>query len=145
MAEMVLATLRVADLRIGIDVSRVQEVLRGQDVEPVPRAPRGVAGLVNLRGQVIGAIDLRERLGLEPGHRAAVHYIVVDGHAVESLVVDADGDVVTIDPDTIGEVPDTTPAHIAALLSGAVQRDDGLLLLLDLDRALAVDDASDLS
>lgn len=138
MSETLLATLWADGMWFGVDVARVQEVLRDQSIEPVPRAPAGVVGLLNLRGQVIAAIDLRERLGAHTTPRPAspVHYICISPGALESLVVDREGDVIDLADTALGEVPETTPASIAVLLAGAVMFDDELLLVLDLDRVM---------
>jgi purine-binding chemotaxis protein CheW len=58
-------TFELGDLLLGIEVSRVQEVLRGLPVTPVPLAPAEVTGLMNLRGQIVLVIDLRRRLDME--------------------------------------------------------------------------------
>src|SRR3546814_6326109 len=57
-------TFRVAGLDFGVAVEDVQEVLRHQEMTPVPRPPEAVRGLINLRGQIVIALDLRLRLGL---------------------------------------------------------------------------------
>src|SRR6266849_6579396 len=59
-------TFTVAGRFFGIDVLNVQEVLRFQEVTPVPLAPGVIEGLINLRGQIVTAIDMRRRLGLPP-------------------------------------------------------------------------------
>jgi len=59
-------TFFVADLFFGVDVLRVQEVLRFQQMTRVPLAPDVIEGLINLRGQIVTAIDMRRRLGLPP-------------------------------------------------------------------------------
>jgi chemotaxis signal transduction protein len=58
------ATFRVGNLLFGVDVHEVQEIIRSQQLTPVPLAPEVVRGLMNLRGQIITAIDLRRRLGV---------------------------------------------------------------------------------
>jgi purine-binding chemotaxis protein CheW len=63
------ATFVVADLFFGIDVLRVQEVLRYQEMTRIPLAPTVAAGLINLRGQIVAALDMRRRLGLPPMRR----------------------------------------------------------------------------
>ncbi len=57
------STFFVADLFFGVDVLNVQEVLRYQQMTPVPQAPGVIEGLINLRGQIVTAIDMRRRLG----------------------------------------------------------------------------------
>ena len=142
MTDILLATLWADGMWFGVEVARVQEVLRDQPIEPVPRAPSGVVGLVNLRGQVIAAIDLRTRLecSTTPPPSAPVHYICISPCALESLVVDQAGEVISVPESQLGEVPDSTPANIAALLRSATMYNDELLLVLDLDRVLHIGD-----
>lgn len=139
-----LATFLVAGARYGIDVLRVQEVLRAQARTTVPLAPLGVTGLVNLRGQVVMTIDLRTRLGLEPlaaGVEPMMVVVQVDGEAI-SLLVDEIGDVLDVDEATFESPPDTLPAALRELILGAYKLDQGLLLALDVDRATAASGTS---
>src|SRR5690349_9788083 len=93
-----LATFTLDGHSFGIAVEQVQEVLRSQSRTRVPLAPPAVAGLVNLRGQVLTAIDLRTQLGLPPREGAEPMVVVVRvGGEPISLLVDAIGDVVDVD------------------------------------------------
>lgn len=135
-----LATFTLAGDTYGLAVESVQEVLRAQACTRVPLAPAAVAGLVNLRGQVLTAIDLRERLGLErrpPGEEPMVVVVRVGGEPV-SLLVDAIGDVLDLDPDDAEPPPDTLPDHARGLVTGVHKLPGRLLLALDPDRAVTV-------
>ena len=93
-----LATFRLDGDLYGVEVEHVQEVLRSQKLTRVPLAPPAVAGLINLRGQVVTAIELRERLGRSPrsqGTDAVVIVVRLHGEAV-SLLVDSIADVIPI-------------------------------------------------
>ena len=135
-----LATFTLDGHVYGVDVDRVQEVLRSQPRTRVPLAPPAVAGLVNLRGQVLTAIDLRERLGL-PQRAADVEPMVVvirvAGEPI-SLLVDSIGDVVDVDDDDFEPPPDTLLDSSRELVLGVYKLPDRLLLALDPDRAVAV-------
>ncbi|RYV50002.1 chemotaxis protein CheW [Pengzhenrongella frigida] len=134
-----LATFTVAGARYGIDVLRVQEVLRAHTRTTVPLAPPGVTGLVNLRGQVVMTIDLRTRLGLAPLAEDAEPMMVVvevNGEAI-SLLVDEIGDVFDVDDSKFETPPDTLPAALREVILGAYKLDQGLLLALDVERATA--------
>jgi purine-binding chemotaxis protein CheW len=135
-------TFRVAGLLVGIEIARVVEVLREQIVTPVPLAHPDVAGLLNLRGQVLTAIDARSRLGLAPraGSSPATLDVVVTSCGDESvcLLVDSVGDVVDVPHDAVDQVPDNVAPQIVALTVGAHQLDGELLLLLDPDLTLDV-------
>jgi purine-binding chemotaxis protein CheW len=121
----------------GVDVSQVQEVLRSHQLTRVPLAPPAVAGLINLRGQVVTAIELRERLGrpARPEGADAVALVVrLDGEVV-SLLVDSIVDVVEVAPETFEPPPDTLRGQFRALIRGAYKLEDRLLLALDVRRA----------
>ena len=135
-----LATFTLDGHVYGVDVDRVQEVLRSQPRTRVPLAPPAVAGLVNLRGQVLTAIDLRTRLGLPEradGTEPMVVVIRVAGEPI-SLLVDSIGDVVDVDPQDFEPPPDTLQDAGRELVLGVYKLPDRLLLALDPDRAVAV-------
>lgn len=135
------ATFTVAGLAFGVDATRVQEVIRYQEMTPVPLAPPTVAGLINLRGEIVTAIDLRGRLGLPERDDARLPMNVVlttDGGAV-SLLVDEIGDVLDVDGDTFEAPPETLRGAARDLIVGAHKLDGRLLLLLDTARAIAVE------
>ena len=134
-----LVTFRLGGALYGVDVTQVQEVLHQQQRTRVPLAPRTVAGLVNLRGQVVLAVDLRARLALPDraeGDDPMMVVVRVGGETV-SLLVDHVGEVVTVGPATFEEPPDTLPRVMRSLVLGAHKLDHDLLLLLDVDEAVA--------
>jgi purine-binding chemotaxis protein CheW len=121
----------------GVEVAHVQEVLKSQGLTRVPLAPTAVAGLINLRGQVVTAIELRERLGRPPrpeGTDAVVIVVRLHGEAV-SLLVDAIADVVDVDPADFEAPPDTLDGPGRDLIRGAFKLDRQLLLALDVHKA----------
>lgn len=129
----------------GVDVASVQEVLKQQDLTPVPLASAEVAGLINLRGQIVTTLNLRDRLGLpeRPPGSDSVSVVVraVDGGPV-SLVVDRIGDVLHVDAASLESPPDTVPAEVRELVRGICKLDDQLMLLLDTEKAIKVDSAA---
>lgn len=134
-----LATFVIDGAHYGVDVVRVQEALKAQARTPVPHAPPGISGLVNLRGEVVLTIDLRVRLGLEPlGDESDPMMVVVqvDGEPV-SLLVDEVGDVVDVEESQFETPPDTLDPQLRDVILGAYKLSDGLLLALDVDRATA--------
>ena len=123
----------------GVEVAHVQEVLKSQGLTRVPLAPTAVAGLINLRGQVVTAIELRERLGRPPrseGTDAVVIVVRLHGEAV-SLLVDAIADVVDVDPTDFEAPPDTLDGPGRDLIRGAFKLDGHLLLALDVHKAVS--------
>jgi purine-binding chemotaxis protein CheW len=131
-------TLSVAGILYGIEVARVQEVLRAQRLTRVPLAHGVVAGLMNLRGQIVTAIDLRRRLALpeRPAGKAPTHVVVQAGGAVVSLLVDDVGDVIPISSEAFEPVPETVRRPARDLLRGAYKLKDRLLLWLDAEEVV---------
>ena len=131
-------TFFISDLYFGIDVRRVQEVMRAQEVTPVPQAPPVIAGLINLRGQIVPAVDMRRRLGL-PDRDTEVqpmNMVVRTEEGAASLLVDEIGDVLDVDPLAFEPVPDNVAAEQRELIQGVCKLRDRLLLVLDAERAL---------
>jgi purine-binding chemotaxis protein CheW len=122
----------------GIEVERVQEVLLSHRMTPVPLADAAVRGLINLRGQIVTAFDLRRRLDLPdlPPPREPMHVVVRAGAEVVSLLVDEIGDVIETESSTFERPPETLQGRARELIRGAQKLHDRLLLLLDTDRAL---------
>jgi len=132
-------TFRIGSAYLGIEVLDVQEVLFRADVTWVPRAERGIYGLINLRGQIATAIDIGMCLGLSrSGAADPVHVVIRHGGESVSLVVDKIGDVLTLDPELVDPPPVTLDESKRALLRGAYQLDDDLLLIVDIRRVLSV-------
>ena len=125
----------------GVSVASVQEVLKEQEVTPVPLAAPEVSGLINLRGQIVTTLDLRTRLGIAPRPAGSPSVSVVvrgsDGGPV-SLVVDQIGDVLEADESLLEPPPDTVPHEVRELVMGICKLDDHLMLLLDTERAVTV-------
>ncbi len=139
-----LCTFFLDGLCFGVDVTRVQEVIRYQDMTRVPLATAVVRGLINLRGQIVTAVDMRIRLGIAPAKSGELPMNVVvrtDDGAV-SLLVDDIGDVVEVDESAFEGPPETMPARARELVRGVYKLNDRLLLLLDTERAVDLQGAA---
>jgi purine-binding chemotaxis protein CheW len=136
------ATFVVADLFFGIDVLRVQEVLRYQEMTRVPLSPVVAEGLINLRGQIVTALDMRRRLGLAPRGpgRLPMNLVVRAEEGPVSLLVDEIGDVLQLDQADFEPPPDNVTAAARELIRGVYKLKDRLLLVLDPDQTLEVDE-----
>jgi purine-binding chemotaxis protein CheW len=137
-----LSTFHVGSYLFGVEVALVQEVVRMQAFTPVPLATPEVAGLINLRGEVLTAIDVRARLGLPPsgGDRPQVNVVVrVDDEPV-SLLVDEIGGVVEVSQIPFEGTPSTVNSRVGSLLLGAYTMPEKLLLALDARALLAFDE-----
>jgi purine-binding chemotaxis protein CheW len=129
-----LCTFTIDEMLFGVDVMSVQEVIRYQEMTRVPLAASSVRGLINLRGQIVTAIEMRDRLGLRT--RAAdvlpmnVVSILPNGGIV-SLLVDEIGDVIEVDERAYESAPETMSASIRRFVQGVFKLEGRLLLLLD--------------
>ena len=134
-----LCTFTVGPYWFGVTVDRVQEVIRHQPITRVPLSSPVVRGLMNLRGQIIMAIDLRRCLGLpDAGAPAQAMNVILRGdQGPTSLLVDSIGDVRQVDPEQFESPPDTLREPARALIVGAYKITDKLLIVLDVDRAIA--------
>jgi purine-binding chemotaxis protein CheW len=132
------STFFVADLFFGVDVLRVQELLRFQQMTRVPQAPEVIEGLINLRGQIVTAIDMRRRLRLpqRTGDRAPMNMVVRTDDGAVSLLVDEIGDVVDVDEATYERPPENLDPAARELIRGVYKLKDRLLLVLDTDRTV---------
>src|SRR5580692_3711281 len=136
-----LSTFFVADLFFGVDVLRVQELLRFQEMTRVPLAPEVIEGLINLRGQIVTAVDMRRRLKLT-ARRAGetpMNMVVRSGDGAVSLLVDEIGDVIEVNRDCYEATPVNMPAEQREMIEGVYKLDGRLLLVLATERVLQVD------
>jgi len=134
------ATFYVDSLFFGIDVMQVQEVLRRQDLTPVPLASTVVEGLINLRGQIITAIDLRKRLNLSKREADApcMNIIIQTEEGPLSLVVDKVGDVIDLLEEDMEQTPSTLTKEQRAVVQGVYKLPKSLLLSLDYRKAMDI-------
>lgn len=134
------ATFVIGHLFFGIDVLMVQEVLRFQEMTRVPLAPHVVEGLINLRGQIVTALDVRRRLGLPPktGEYEPMSIVVRTADGPVSLLVDDIGDVIEVDAELFDSPPENLDSKARDLISGVYKLESRLLLVLDTERAVEV-------
>ena len=122
------STFYVADLFFGIDVLNVQEVLRYQEMTRVPLAPDVIEGLINLRGQIVTAVDLRRRLNVKPretGH-TPMNIVVRSEEGAVSLLVDEISDVLEVNPASYEPPPQNLPPEQRELIEGLYKLDGRL-------------------
>jgi purine-binding chemotaxis protein CheW len=138
-ADLVL-TLSVGGQSCGVPVLVVRDVLGTQSITPIPLAPQEIEGAMNLRGRIVTAVDLRRRLGLPPRADGAQPMSVVVEHGGElyAMLADAVGDVVPLSAADRAPNPPTLDQLWREVSRGVHRRDGQLLILLDVDRLLAI-------
>jgi purine-binding chemotaxis protein CheW len=126
----------------GVPVQQVQEVIRYQEMTRVPLVPRVIRGLINLRGQIVVAIDLRRRLNApeRPEDQLPMNVVVRTSDGALSLLVDEIGDVLEVQEETFERPPETLQGVARELVSGVHKLPSGLLLILDTEKAVNVAD-----
>jgi purine-binding chemotaxis protein CheW len=128
----------------GVPVPQVQEVIRFHEMTRVPLAPEVVEGMINLRGQIVVAIDLRRRLALS--ERAdgefPVNVVVRTANSVVSLLVDEIGDVIEVEQSSFEAPPETLRGSVRSMIVGVHKLERKLLHLLDTEKACQVQETA---
>ncbi len=133
-----ISTFRVDGELFGVDALLVQEVSRYLELTPVPLAPAAVGGVMNLRGEVVTALDLRRLLGRpdRPADAKPMNVVLRNEGGSVSLLVDDIESVEDVEDSAFEPIPDTVTGAAREFLSGAYKMPDGLLLALDVSRVL---------
>ncbi|MCU0316615.1 MAG: chemotaxis protein CheW [Fimbriimonadaceae bacterium] len=130
---------RLAEESYGIEIFRVNEIIRLREITPIPRTDSHLKGLVNLRGKTIPVVDLRARFHLaESEETDSTRIIVVESDQGNvGIVVDAVTEVMTLQSDQIEETPALVTDMETDFVRAVAKHNDNLITLLDLDKALA--------
>ncbi|HEV2717184.1 MAG TPA: chemotaxis protein CheW [Terriglobales bacterium] len=130
-------SFNIGEEEFGLDILRVQEIIRVQRLTRVPNSPEFVDGVINLRGKVIPVVDLRKRFGLEvleQGTQTRIVVVEVKG-TVLGFIVDSVSEVLRIPAETV-EPPPRLGKVEREYVMGVGKLDNRLLILLDVDRLL---------
>ncbi|MBL9201901.1 MAG: chemotaxis protein CheW [Opitutaceae bacterium] len=133
------STFRLDGLLLGVEVLKVQEVIRYQQMTRVPLAAETIEGLINLRGQIVTAVDLRRLFGLPPraAGRLPMNVVARTDDGGVSLLVDEIGDVIEIQDEAFEQPPETLKGVARDLVDGIYKLEGRLLLVLNLEKTLA--------
>ena len=132
-------TFQLSDVRLGIDIRVVREINHHLDYTPVPGSPPTIAGVVNLRGNVVTVLNAHAMLRLEPPVVAAERHNLIltfEGEQI-GIPVDGDLDIIDISPDELAPRPANLRAIDAKLIDSVLIRPDDLVILLDPDAFFA--------
>jgi len=126
---------------LGVPVNTVQEVLNPQKIARTPKARPEIAGLLNLRGQIVTAVDLRKRLGLPPleGDRQPMNVVVRYKGESFSLLVDEVGEVINVESEKMGDIPHTLDSRWKSVTRGVFRLESRLFVILDVGAILQFD------
>ena len=119
--------------------TRVQEIVRGTLITPIPNMPQFVRGICNLRGKIVPVLDLKERFGIKGSTDAAKSRIIVAqlGPQLVGFNVDLVMGVFYIPPSVVEEIPASLPKVDVEYIYGVAKLGERLILLLNLDRMLS--------
>jgi purine-binding chemotaxis protein CheW len=130
-------TFYLDKLLFGVELKGVQEVIRSLEMTKVPLAPEVVSGLINLRGQIVTAVDLRRRLELNsrPPGMLAMNVVVRSEDGAVSLLVDEIGEVVEVEETSFEPPPETLRGSVRSMIVGVHKLNDRLMHVLDIEKA----------
>lgn len=136
-----LVVFRVGEMRCGLDIGEIQEIKRVTGITTVHRAPDYVRGLVNMRGQVVTLVDVRDRLGLgaRESTGTAPAIIVQHGGDLVGLLVDAVDDVVSDEPEARRPPPPNLGGAESGFFTAVLEMPDGLIAVLDKARVAGLE------
>lgn len=138
-------TFYLDKLLFGVELKGVQEVIRSLEMTKVPLAPGVVSGLINLRGQIVTAVDLRRRLELQPppDGQLSMNVVVRSDDGAVSLLVDEIGDVVEVEEDTFEPPPETMRGTVRTMILGVHKLKDRLMHVLDTEKACHITESAE--
>lgn len=130
----------------GVDISQVQEIIRMVEITHVPRAPRFMEGVINLRGQLIPIIDLRTRFAMpRADHTKATRIVVTEiGNKRVGIVVDSVSEVLNIPLDQVENAPDMIAGVGTEYIQGVGKVGERLIILLDLTMVISTEEKAQL-
>lgn len=140
--ELQLVTFEVGTEEFAVDILVVQEINRMMRITEVPRSPACVEGVINLRGQIIPVVDLRQRLGLattEYGPMSRIVVVEVNDRTI-GFTVDRVNEVLRISSAIVDAAPGVVTRVDSQFIAGIGKLEDRLVILLDLDKLLSVDE-----
>ncbi len=140
-----IVSFRIANEEFGIDIIKVQEIIRMVDITRVPNTPNYVIGVINLRGKVIPIIDMRRRLNLlETPYTKDTRIVVIEeDRKVVGFIVDSVSEVLRISKN-ITEPPPPMVSGISSDFINSIAKLEGrLLILLDLEKVLMSDEVEE--
>jgi purine-binding chemotaxis protein CheW len=142
--EHVFVTLTVADQLCGVPVLSARDILGEHAITRIPLAPREIAGSLNLRGRIVTAIDLRERLHLPPppADQPRMSVVAEQGGELYALLVDQVSEVMSLRASAFERNPSTLPQTWAAFSNGIYRLENRLLVVLDVGKLLALNEAA---
>lgn len=133
-------TMRLGGQLFGLPVLAVQDVLKSQQITPIPLAAHEIAGALNLRGRIVTVVDMRRRLGIEPhqGQKKSMQVVVEHGGDLYSLLVDEVGDVMLLSKSDYESNPSNLSPQWLRVARGVFRLEEEIMVLLDIESVLSI-------
>ncbi len=131
------AVARAGDEHFGIDINRVVEILKAQRIYLLPQLPSFLAGVVNIRGDVIPLLDLRKRFGISSSSEKERIVVVRWGKEKVGLLVDGVKEIVNLQPEEITGPPSMFRGLKTEYLTGIGKKGENIIILLNIDTLLS--------
>jgi purine-binding chemotaxis protein CheW len=130
-------TFYLDKLMFGVELEKVQEVIRFLEITGIPMAPRVVSGLMNLRGQIVTGLDLRRRLDMSdrPEEMQPMNVVIRSADGAVSLLVDEIGDVVEVTDESFERPPETLQGKVREVILGVHKLEKQLMHVLNTEKA----------
>jgi purine-binding chemotaxis protein CheW len=144
-------TFKLSDEEYGLEILKVQEIIRMQTVTRVPRTPEYVRGVINLRGKVIPVIDLRSEFSMSPQEDTDKTCIIVvqvsrgDAHLVMGVIIDEVREVLDISAECIEDTPSFGASINTEFILGIGKVGDTVKMLLDIEKVLTTSEVDEIS
>jgi purine-binding chemotaxis protein CheW len=123
----------------GIEIEHIQEIIRFQEMTRIPLAPGEVAGLMNLRGQIVPAIDLRRCFEMrERADELPTNIVIQTQDGAVSLLTDEIGDILELAGDTFERPPEHLRGAVRAIIRGVHKLPEGLMMVLSIEDVITV-------
>jgi purine-binding chemotaxis protein CheW len=144
-------TFIMAGEEYGVDILCVQEIRGWESATPLPKAPKHIKGVINLRGTIVPIVDLRQCFGMQGIEYTPITVVIVlkvehdRGSRVMGIVVDAVSDVYALADSDMRAAPDLGDVGDTEFIKGLVTVNDRMVILLNINKLLAFDDLPDLT
>lgn len=144
-------TFFMAGEEYGVDILRVQEIRGWESATPLPNAPAHIKGVINLRGTIVPIVDLRQCFGMKSIEYSPITVVIVlkvkhdQGSRIMGIVVDAVSDVYALSQAEMRPAPDLGEGTDTDFIKGLVTVNERMLILLNIDRLLAINELPNLA
>ena len=134
-----LCGIKIGQSIYGIPILRVQEIVMPHQLTPIPLAQKYIDGLINLRGQIVLSLNMREIMGIEEEYPSKYMNVIIKGKdSIYSLKIDEIVDIIDVDDNCFEKTPKIINDKIGNFIKGIYKLKEKIVILLDLDKVLKI-------